>query len=360
MNRFFLKSVHPFFVSVRLIKYYTAIRRILSAKPTGRMNLRPFYLMLFLAPFFNVAYAGFVIKGEITGAKYGKAWITRSEDNKVIAGPVEIENGRFTIKGEMEYATSCYLNINRSGVMVLLENTNMTFKGDVNHLTVDLLKGSPLNDLYIKWRLLKPTDLANFIKEQNDNELSGYLVNLYANFPYRRVVEHYALLGNRAKEMHYGRLLKKKIDMMAKTQPGRKVPVFEVLNVNGSKSDLSEYAGKTIVIDFWASWCAPCRREIPHIRELYNKFKDKNVVFLAVSMDSEDKKWKKALEQEKMEWPQVRDEKGFDKDGLRSVFGFDSIPFLVVVNGEGKVAASIDFELKNTLEVEIEKTLKDK
>lgn len=322
------------------------------------MKFKNLYLTLLLVSFLNAAYAGFVITGEITGAKYGKAWITRAEDQAVIAGPVEINNGRFTLKGEMEYATACYINVNRAGALVFLENTKMTFKGEINQLNPDMLKGSSLNDLYGEWQPIKRTELAKFIKAHNDNELSAYLVHVFGSSPYRTIVENYELLGNNAKETHYGKLLKQKIDMMTKTQPGRQVPVFEVLSTNGDKSDLSQYAGKTIVIDFWASWCAPCRKEIPHLRELYHKFNDKNVVFLGVSMDHDDKRWKKALEQEKMEWPQVRDEKGFDKNGLRGVFGFDSIPFLVIINGQGKIAASIDFELKGTLEAEIEKTLK--
>ena len=114
---------------------------------------------------------------------------------------------------------------------------------------------------------------------------------------------------------------------------GNPAPNFEFQNVKGKKVSLNDYKGKVLVLDFWASWCGPCRQEIPNMKKYYEEFKGKDVEFLSVSIDADKKAWEKARGEENMAWPQ-----GWVTDGGKSVmntYQFGGIPFILVIDKDG-------------------------
>ncbi len=116
---------------------------------------------------------------------------------------------------------------------------------------------------------------------------------------------------------------------------GNPAPDFEFQTVKGKKTSLDKYKGKVLVLDFWASWCGPCRKEIPHLKEYYAKFKGKDVEFLSISIDAKKDAWTKALQEENMEWQQ-----GWCPDGGKAVmdiYQFSGIPFILVIDKEGNI-----------------------
>lgn len=116
---------------------------------------------------------------------------------------------------------------------------------------------------------------------------------------------------------------------------GNPAPAFEFQSPEGKKMALSDYKGKVLVLDFWASWCGPCRQEIPNMKKYYEEFKGKDVEFLSVSIDADKKAWEKARNEENMAWPQ-----GWVTDGGKSVmntYQFGGIPFILVLDKEGKI-----------------------
>jgi len=116
-------------------------------------------------------------------------------------------------------------------------------------------------------------------------------------------------------------------------------PNFALLDVNGKAVKLSDFRGDLVLIDFWASWCGPCRQESPNMVKLYNKFKNKNFTILSVSLDNDPTKWKEAIQQDGLIWPtHVSDLRGWES-GMPQLYGFDGIPFTVLVNPEGKLIA---------------------
>ena len=116
-------------------------------------------------------------------------------------------------------------------------------------------------------------------------------------------------------------------------------PNFALLDVNGKAVKLSDFRGDLVLIDFWASWCGPCRQESPNMVKLYNTYKNKNFTILSVSLDEDPAKWKEAIQRDGLVWKtHVSDLRGW-KSGMPQLYGFDGIPFTVLVNPEGKIIA---------------------
>ncbi|MDE5416922.1 AhpC/TSA family protein [Labilibaculum sp. DW002] len=116
---------------------------------------------------------------------------------------------------------------------------------------------------------------------------------------------------------------------------GKEAPIFEFPTVDGKMVNLKDFRGKYLVVDFWASWCGPCRKEIPHLKELYEVYKDKDVEFLSVSIDKSKNAWKKAMRQEDMHWPQIQ-APGSGKDIMKE-YQFSGIPYIILLDKEGKI-----------------------
>ena len=129
---------------------------------------------------------------------------------------------------------------------------------------------------------------------------------------------------------------------------------FTVAGLNGDSIRLSSLKGKVLLIDFWASWCGPCRISNKQLVKLYSKYKDKGLVILSVSLDEEEKNWKKAVAKDKITWLQGIDAGGWD--ALAAIkWQVDAIPASFLVNNDGNVVA-INLE-KKELEEKIKELL---
>jgi peroxiredoxin len=117
---------------------------------------------------------------------------------------------------------------------------------------------------------------------------------------------------------------------------GKTVPDLMMPDVNGKEVSISSFRGKFVLIDFWASWCGPCRMENPNVVKAYNEFKSKNFTILGVSLDKDKDSWKKAIAQDHLNWTQMSDLKYWNSQAVET-FGFQGIPFNVLVDPNGKV-----------------------
>lgn len=135
---------------------------------------------------------------------------------------------------------------------------------------------------------------------------------------------------------------------------GAVAPDFKMQTPDGKKFQFSKWAkGKTVVIDFWASWCPDCRKDAPKVVRMYREYHQKGIEFLGVSMDTDVEAWKKGIEKFGIEYPQVSELKKFKETDIAKAYGLNWIPSMVVVGPDGKVV------LSTVLTYKVDKYLKE-
>ena len=135
-----------------------------------------------------------------------------------------------------------------------------------------------------------------------------------------------------------------RVEILSHQIIGAECPDFTFIDANEKNVSLKDFRGKIVVLDFCASWCGPCRKEMRSMLTIYNELKADDLEFISVSLDDSEAKWRKMLDEEKLPWVMLWDKAGFPKNSktpsaIQTAYGFYSIPFLVVIDKEGKLAA---------------------
>ncbi|PWL29495.1 MAG: hypothetical protein DCO96_06975 [Fluviicola sp. XM-24bin1] len=137
----------------------------------------------------------------------------------------------------------------------------------------------------------------------------------------------------------YSKMEKLKADKLAKDPlaPGKMAPDFTEAMADGQMLSLSDLRGNVVLLDFWASWCGPCRRENPNVVALYEKYKDKGFTVMSVSLDKDKAKWLAAIEKDNLTWPNHVSDLQFWQSKAAKLYGVTGIPFTVLIDQEGKI-----------------------
>jgi peroxiredoxin len=155
----------------------------------------------------------------------------------------------------------------------------------------------------------------------------------------------YNAIDERWRATSFGKDMAKRIMAARTIVVGDQAPVIILNDVNGKPVSLADLKGKVVLIDFWASWCEPCRAEGPNLKEQYKLYKDKGFEIFSVSIDTDKKNWLKAISDDGLTWLQVSDLKGYRSEIVKS-YGIGGVPSFFLIGRDGKIIANADLQGK--------------
>ncbi|HET6556492.1 MAG TPA: TlpA disulfide reductase family protein [Prolixibacteraceae bacterium] len=323
------------------------------------------------------------IKGSIAGVDTGKVYL-----QKVVNGrpqsidTADVVDGKFEFSGKMDVPDFRILRLNEQDYFAqfFLDNSNIKVAASKDSLLSTKITGSESHDIFKTYldevekmnkELVKIQEkyqsamasgnsdeakkaeidynafmennkvfTKNFVKEHNTSTVAAYitLVQLSSQIESAEMDSIVNKFPQEIAQSEYVIRLKEIADGMRKTAVGVMAPDFTMNDPEGKPIQLSSLRGKVVMIDFWAAWCGPCRRENPNVVKLYQQYHDKGFEILGVSLDQKKEDWVEAIQQDQLSWLHVSDLQHWQSSAAR-LYAVSSIPQTFLLDKEGKIIA---------------------
>lgn len=334
---------------------------------------------------------GYTINVNADGIPDGSKVTLRKFENRkpVDVDSAKVENGKFTLSGKIDSPDVYFLFIDRAmgNFPFILENKELNLTVYKDSMPASKVEGSKENDLaqaYMKGMkeiskegnelrkqysearknndstfLASYQDMRKELTDKSDNFAKGFvtdntnsvfgmilLENFYATnkFSFNEAQDIYNSFSEEAKNSAAGQRIKERIDAELATAEGSVAPDFTAKNPEGKDISLNDIKGKITIVDFWAAWCRPCRMENPNMVKLYEKYHDKGLEIIGVSLDGNPRQkdarqeWVDAIEKDGLTWYQVSNLNYFNGP-IAQKYNIKSIPATFILDSEGKIIA---------------------
>lgn len=291
----------------------------------------------------------FTLSGETVVVDEGTVIYLENPLTRNIIDSTKVENNHFYFKTKLPETPlkvvlrTSYLS-NSTGRHLWLENKPMTFDATKTDFRNALVTGSVSENL--SQGLYKEIDTlytfeemenarTEFIKNYPNSPVSSDILSIFSrHWGKEKTKLLFNLLSEENRASEYGKKIRKYIDLNKDTKIGEQFADFEMTDTKGKTKKLSDLKGKTILLEFWASWCRPCRQENPNLTKAYRKYKNDGLEIFAVSLDSNKDSWLNAIKKDSLDWIHVSDLKELENEATL-IYGVYSIPdnFLIDQNG---------------------------
>jgi peroxiredoxin len=324
------------------------------------------------------------ISGNVENMNKVPVKLQKTQDGEwVTHDSARVEYGEFSFRGKLEHPQMMRLQFGEDlgGVQFFAENSNIRVVGTKDSLNALEVEGSEthnqyeqfqgklgsydqeLQKAYASYRKAREQEddagmkeaqdqyqalsenkrafIKEYVHDHPQSVLAPYITrrHLLSFMEYGALDSLYTSLAPAVKETKYAEALKERKDVLERTQVGKPFIDFTLPDTTGNPVSLSEYVGEGyVLLDFWAAWCTPCRKENPHLVDAYQKYHEKGFEIFGVSFDRKKEAWVQAIHKDNITWPQVSDLNYWDSKAGR-MYGVRSIPANFLINKEGKIVA---------------------
>jgi peroxiredoxin len=333
-------------------------------------------------PFFSIAQktsaGGFVITGSIKGlAEKSRVNVTDLNNPTDTLAKGTVSKGTFILQGKIVEPNLVQLNFEgaQKKSVLFIGNEKISVSGDVSNIQQLGVTGSAVHDDFIAFQeIFNPlfkrlselntkvssnpamnrndtvminytaqfkkiqTAVDKFIAEKKSSPLSAFLLVVTSELEQDFLIleKRYNSLSPEFQNGFYGKIVKQQIDESKIGAVGSEAIAFTQNDTTGKPVSLASFRGKYVLLDFWASWCRPCRMENPNVVAAYNKFKSKNFTVLGVSLDKSKEPWIEAIKADQLAWTQVSDLK-FWQNEVAMKYRVQGIPQNFLIGPDGKI-----------------------
>lgn len=282
------------------------------------------------------------LTGTVPGLKSGKIYLQKFHNKSFITiDSATLKGGKFQFKTQLElpelYGVTLYKD--QSPLYLFLESGAVNLELDTAaYYRGSKVTGSAAQDLFTAYKKERNVDVSEFIKANPASIVSAYV--LYRDFSYRlspeEIKTNIALLDPSLKNTPYVNVLNELVTVLENVSVGKKAPDFHSITPEGKTVNLHDFQGKYVLVDFWAAWCPPCRKENPNLVAAYKQYNDKGFEILGVSLDKTKDAWEKAIKDDHLAWTQVSDLAFWDSAPAK-LYGVRAIPSNVLLDPQGVI-----------------------
>ncbi|MGE5518762.1 MAG: thioredoxin-like domain-containing protein [Candidatus Dadabacteria bacterium] len=336
---------------------------------------RLFFIFLLIPALIFAQGNGFVLTGNIAGLPDGEIKLTNSQNQQVLTTGTS-KGGVFTLKGSVNEPGLYWLNIGKEQQYIFIENSQMKVTGSEKDLKNLKIEGSSSHKDFEDFKRIfdplignlntvaaqlqqAPENRKEALMNQYQNSISelNRQVTLFVSTKKKSYVSPFLLfvtaqvseninelekrfniIDEQVRNSETGKSLANYISYMKVGSIGTEALNFTQSDPNNKPVSLSSFKGKYVLVDFWASWCKPCRMENPNVVKAFNKFKSKNFTILSVSLDQAKDKWLDAIKQDNLNWTHVSDLQQWN-NSVAVMYHITSIPQNFLVDPNGKIVA---------------------